>query len=321
MTSVPSISGIIGACLTPFDPDGRIDYNALAREIDFIVADADAVSIAAVEAAEYTMLSVEERKELMRRGTEMVAKRIPVILGVSHPSPRSVAGLAEYAAGLGADLVQVLIPLRPWGGQPTMGEVIEYFTQVAAASPLPIVAYHNPGPGADPSIDTMIRLSEIYKVQYFKESSRDITKISRLIEEIQLSGNGRYFTTMQPLLMTLLMGGGGATMPPPGTRIGAQVVRAFRDGDLERAKFWQRYYSLFPAKWAAYGLPPVMKSALKHFGVDIGDPAPPFRAVTPRDHAQIGQFLRQTGLLEGGQPTVSLTEVVAGLEREDTFLR
>src|SRR5436190_20583027 len=104
----PTLNGIIGACLTPFDDEGRVDYDALAREVDFIVADADAISIAAVEAAEYTMLTLEERKELMRRGGELVNHRLPVILGASSPSLRTSLELAEYAAELGADYVQVL---------------------------------------------------------------------------------------------------------------------------------------------------------------------------------------------------------------------
>ena len=322
MQPLPNIRGIVGACLTPFDDNGRVDYKALQQEIDFVVADANAISIGAVEAAEYTMLSIEERKELLRIGTEMVDERIPVLLGASNPSPRSVLELAEYAATVGGDMVQVLMPLRPWGGQPTMGELIQYFTDIASSSPLPIVAYHNPAVGADPNIEVTIRFSEINNVQAFKESSRDIIKISRLIEEIELAGNALYFTTMQPLLMTLIMGGSGATMPPPGTRIAAQVVKAFREGDMEGAKYWQRFYSLFPAKWGVYGLPPVMKSAMKHFGIDLGDPVPPYCPVSPRDHAQIGQFFKQIGLLEPGElPTVSLTEVVAGLDREDTFIR
>ncbi len=316
------IKGIVGACLTPFGEDDRVNYDALRREIDFIVADCDAISIAAVEAAEYTMLSREERKELLRVGTEMVDKRVPVILGVSSPSPREVIELAEYAAKVEGDLVQVLMPLRPWGGQPTIAELMEYFSQIASASPLPIVAYHNPGPGADPPQDAFVRISEINNIRYFKESSRDITKISRLIEQIDLAGKGHYFTTMQPLLATLMLGGSGATMPPPGTRIGAQVVKAFREGDLSRARFWQRCFALFPGKWAAYGLPPVMKSALKHLGVDIGEPARPYAPVSPRDHAQIGQFLRQMGLIgEAGPTELSLKEAAIALAQEDTFLR
>lgn len=316
------IKGIIGACLTPFGENDRVNYEALKREIDFIVGDCDAISIAAVEAAEYTMLSRDERKELLRIATEMVDKRVPVILGASSPSAREVIELAEYAARVGGDLVQVLMPLRPWGGQPTIAELMEFFTQVASASPLPLVAYHNPGPGADPPQDAFVRISEIGNVRYFKESSRDITKISRLIEQIDMAGKGHYFTTMQPLLATLVMGGSGATMPPPGTRIGAQVVKAFREGDLDRARYWQRCFALFPGKWAAYGLPPVMKSALKHFGVDIGDPSRPYAPVSPRDHTQIGQFLRQIGMIgEKGPTEESFREAAIALAQEDTFLR
>src|ERR671910_2437648 len=117
MAPTKTIKGIIGACLTPFDDNDHIDYAALEKEMDFLLADCDAVTIAAVEAAEYTMLSRDERKELLKIATEMVGKRLPVILGCSSPSPREVLDLAEYAAKVGGDFVQVLMPLRPWGGQ------------------------------------------------------------------------------------------------------------------------------------------------------------------------------------------------------------
>src|SRR3954454_9361101 len=146
MALTKPIKGIIGACLTPFGEDERVNFKALEKEIDFLVADCDAISIAAVEAAEYTMLSREERKDLLRAGTEMVAKRKPVLIGASSPSPREVVELAEYAATIGGDFIQVLMPLRPWGGQPTIAELMEFYTQVASASPLPVVCYHNPGP-------------------------------------------------------------------------------------------------------------------------------------------------------------------------------
>ncbi len=186
MTLTKPIKGIIGACLTPFDENDRVNYKALEKEIDFIVSDCDAITIAAVEAAEYTMLTRDERKEVLRVATEMVNKRVPVILGCSSPSPREVIELAEYSAKVGGDLVQVLMPLRPWGGQPTIAELMEFYTQVASASPLPVTCYHNPGPGADPPQDAFVKISEIDNIRYFKESSRDITKISRLIEQIDI---------------------------------------------------------------------------------------------------------------------------------------
>lgn len=290
------ISGVIGAALTPFDERGGVNFDALAREIEFLVEDVDAISIGAVEAAEYTMLTASDRLELLRQGGALVAGRKPLILGISSPSPSEALRLADVAAAAGADLVQVLMPLRPWGGQPTTGELVAYFTEIANRSPLPLVAYHNPGPGADPPIDAYVRLADIDRVHYFKESSRDITKITRLIELIERAGKAHYFTTMQPLLMTLMMGGSGATMPPPGTRLAARVVRAFRAGDLESATEAQRVFSTFPGKWGSYGLPPVMKCALRHLGLDLGDPCYPYEPVSAADGAAIGDLLRASGL-------------------------
>ena len=293
------LSGIICACLTPFDDDDRVDYAALEREIRYIVEECgvDAISIAAVEAAEYTRLTWEERQELIRRALEMVDHRIPTIAGCSHQNPRMVLEMAEHAATCGADLAQVLIPIRPWGGDPDDEELERFFGEIGDKSPLPIVAYHNPGPGADPGYGPFIELSRNPRVEYFKESSRDTAKIARMIEEIDRSGNASYFTTMQPLLMTLLLGGSGATMPPPGAKIGAEVVRAWRSGDLDGARRWQRLYAAFPSKWPTYGLPPVMKAALHEIGVEIGLPARPYLPVAPADRLQIRELLREAELL------------------------
>ncbi len=293
------LSGIICACLTPFDEDDRIDFAALEREIRYIVDECgvDAISIGAVEAAEYTRLSWEERQELLRAALEIVDHRLPTIAGCSHQNPRMVSEMCEFAATVGADLAQVLIPIRPWGGDPDDAELVRFFSDVGEQSPLPIVAYHNPGPGADPGYGAFIELSTNPSVRYLKESSRDTAKIARMVEEIDRAGHAGYFTTMQPLLMTLLMGGSGGTMPPPGAKIGAEVVKAFRAGDLDAARRWQRLYAAFPSKWPTYGLPPVMKCALHEIGVDIGQPARPYLPVAPADRLQIRELLREAELL------------------------
>src|SRR5947209_11718962 len=114
MALTKPIKGIIGACLTPFGDDDHVNYKALEKEIDFLVADCDAISIAAVEAAEYTMLSRDEGKELLRIGTDIVNKRVPVLLGCSSPSPRAVIELADYGATVDAGRVHAIMAQRPW---------------------------------------------------------------------------------------------------------------------------------------------------------------------------------------------------------------
>ncbi|HZD66265.1 MAG TPA: dihydrodipicolinate synthase family protein [Acidimicrobiales bacterium] len=288
------LEGIIGACLTPWAEDGSVDGDRLGELLDFMVGHCDAVSILGVEASEYRALSGADRRAWLRRGIAQVAGRVPVLAGASSPRVAEVIELAELAAAAGADYAQVLIPRRPWGPEAGTAELVRYFAQVADASPLPLIVYHNPTRGSDPPIEAFLRLAEVDGVAGFKESSRDIAKIGRLIDT--LPRGVQYFTTMQPLLASLLVGGAGAMMPVPATLLGARLMAAYRAGDLEAAAGWQRRFGVFPATWATYGLTPIMRVALRHLGLDIGGSTPPFAEVSPEHDAQIAAFLAEVGL-------------------------
>lgn len=299
----PDIRGIIATCLTPFDAEGRVAFDALQREIDYIVdaCRADAIAFAATEDAEYTMLDWAQRTELMARGTEMVGGRIPVVVGISHPATQRAIELADHAKAAGADAVQLLLPTRLWGGDPDPDETYDYVAEIARRSPLPVSLYENRRTGSDAAIPLFLRLADVLNVPYIVETSGDVTRISRLAEEIDRRGSARYFTTIESLLINLTLGASGAQMPPPAARVGGEVVRAFRAGDMERAVEWQRILGLFPGRWRRYGLPPVMKAAMRHMGIDLGNPMPPYAAVSERDGAAIGQFLESVGLKEPGE--------------------
>ena len=161
------------------------------------------VVAAGVETQEYTYLSLAERKELIRRTIELVDRRVPVMVGISHASFKTAIELAHDAERLGAAAVQLLAPLRPFAGPPTQGDLIAYFEAIGRETRLPITLYLNPGPGADVSVPDTIALAKLPQVQLIKESSRDLARVSRLIVEIDRAGHARYFTTMQMLLATL----------------------------------------------------------------------------------------------------------------------
>src|SRR5215467_753056 len=194
--------GLIVAPLTPFTSDLEVDEPALARQIDYVIKDCRATMIVAagVETQEYTYLSFEQRKELIRRTVELTAGRVPVMVGISHPSFRTAVTLAHEAERLGAAAVQLLAPLRPFAGPPTRDDLIAYFEAIGRETRLPITLYLNPGPGADVSVADTVALAMLPQVQLIKESSRDLARVSRLIVEIDRAGHARYFTTMQMLL-------------------------------------------------------------------------------------------------------------------------
>lgn len=294
------LPGLIVPPLTPFTKDLKVDFDLLKREIDYVVDECGAtiVSAAGVETQEYHYLPFEQRKELLRRTAEFVDGRAGLAIGVSHPAVATVMELVELAVDMKADAVQLLAPLRPYGGAPSLGELVTYYKTIAERSPLPVILYMNPGPGADVPPDWAIEICKIDNVKFVKESSRDLSRVSRLVVEIEHAGLAHYFTTMQMLFATLTLGGSGIALPPPAAYIAKRVLDAFLAKDLARAAEIQLQFALFPAKWMSKGLAPVLKAAMDVIGLSMGDPYPPFPALTTEEKQALAAVLKKTCLFD-----------------------
>ncbi len=279
--------------LTPFTDSLAVDYPALQKGIDAVIERCDPAMIVAagVEAQEYQFLSFDQRLDLVRATIEGVGGRRPVAVGISHPSFRIAVELAHFAERQGAGAVQLLAPQKPTGGAPTTAELIRYFELIGRETSLPIVLYLNPGPGADVSIPATVELAKLDCVKFIKESSRDLSRVSRLIVEIEQAGLARYFTTMQMLLITLQLGGSGATLPPPAAEIARHIIEAYQAGDVARAAKLQKIFAIFPSRWMSYGLAAVMKASANYLGLQLGDPYPPYEPIRGAHLEELRRFL------------------------------
>ena len=132
--------GLIVAPLTPFTSDQTVDEAALKRQIDYVIDDCCATMVVAagVETQEYTYLSFDARKALIHRTIELVDGRVPVMVGISHPSFKTAIELAHDAERHGAAAVQLLAPLRPFAGPPTQADLIAYFEAIGRETQVPI---------------------------------------------------------------------------------------------------------------------------------------------------------------------------------------
>ena len=299
MTDEPRRPGLVVPPLTPFGADLEVDYDALARGVDYVIDDCDAAMVVAagVEAQEYQYLDLPQRRTLIARTVEFVDGRRPVVVGVSHPSFKISAQLAQLAEELGAAAIQLLAPTRPIGGVPTLTELERYVDLVARETSLPVMLYLNPGPGATVSPEETVALAAHDAVQYLKESSRDLARVARLIDEIDRAGLAQYFTTVQMMLISLQLGGSGVTLPPPAARIARRVLEAFLVGDLDEATRLQQQFSAYPARWMRDGLTSVMKASLDILGMPAGDPYPPYGPVTGRARDELKAYLATTDLM------------------------
>jgi 4-hydroxy-tetrahydrodipicolinate synthase len=292
------LPGTVVPPLTPFTEDLRVDYDKLAGIVDYVVEDCGAsmVVAAGVEAQEYQYLDFEARKELMAKTIEMVGGRAPVVAGISHPSFRVAVELAHFAEAKGAAVVQLLAPNRPTGGPAKLSEHVAYYQAVLRETGLPMMLYLNAGPGADVSLPATVELASLDGIDYVKESSRDLARVSRLVEEIEHAGHAHYFTTMQMYLATLSLGGSGVTLPAPAALIARRITDAFVAGDIAEAQRLQRQFTVWPARWMPFGLAAVMKATSNYLGVPAGAPYPPYEPVSGEALEKLHAYLATTDL-------------------------
>lgn len=196
--------GVATALATPF-ADGKIDYSALKRMIDFqIEGGVDAILICGTT-GESPSLTDGETHELIDRSAEMIDGRVKMIVGSGSLVMSRALEQSRFASEHGADALLVITPFYNKG---TKTGIAEYFRRIANHTDKPIIIYNVPSrTGVDISLDTIADIYDEENIVAVKEASGSIDKtldITTFFPELCVySGND----TMT--LPVLSLGGGG----------------------------------------------------------------------------------------------------------------
>jgi 4-hydroxy-tetrahydrodipicolinate synthase len=177
--SVKSWSGVYPAATTQFKPDSSLDVEATQRGLDALVRDGVHGLVVLGTCGENNSLEAAEKRQVLRAAVEVVAGRIPVIVGVSEMTTDRGTDFARDAERIGADGLMVL-PAMVY--VPTEAELEAHFRTVAAASSLPIMLYNNPPAyRAAITLDVLRRLADVPTIVAVKESAPDTRRFTDLI--------------------------------------------------------------------------------------------------------------------------------------------
>ena len=175
-----SITGSIVALVTPMLEDGRIDYDALRRLIDWHVAEGtDCIGVVGTT-GESPTVSMDENCEVIRVAVEQAAGRVPIMAGTGANNTSEAIELTRYAKKVGADCHLSVVP---YYNKPSQEGIYRHFKAIAEAVDLPMVLYNVPGRTvADMLPETALRLAQIPGVIAIKEASGDIARAAHLIK-------------------------------------------------------------------------------------------------------------------------------------------
>jgi len=171
--------GVYPAVLTPFTASFEIDYEMFAKNTEAQIAAGVHGIILAGSLGEASALETEEKFALLEYALKVVNGRIPVILNLSENTTKNAVEFAKRAKASGADGLMLLPPMRYKADD---REVVEYFKAVANATDLPILIYNNPVDyGIKVTLEMFDELIACPTIQAVKESTRDLTNVTRMI--------------------------------------------------------------------------------------------------------------------------------------------
>jgi 4-hydroxy-tetrahydrodipicolinate synthase len=171
--------GVYPAITTKFTKDDRLDLDTFEKNVRAqIKAGIDGIILGG-SLGEASSLDTKEKEILVKHTLQLTSDKIPVILNIAEQTTESAVQQAKNAEKWGTDGIMILPPMRY---KATDDETVTYFKTVAAATSLPIMIYNNPiDYGINVSLEMFEDLAAHDNIQAIKDSSRDVTNITKLI--------------------------------------------------------------------------------------------------------------------------------------------
>lgn len=250
--------GIYAPTMTFFDPETEeLDIPTIKKHAQRLIRDGLVGLVTMGSNGEAVHCTREEKLAVTKATREALDEAgytsTPIILGATEGSVRGTVELSKLAAEAGADYT-LLLPPSYYRAQIDEESIINYFTQVADASPLPVIIYNYPGAvsGIDLDSDVLIKLAQHPNIVGTKFTCGNTGKLTRVALGTNAktpfqegSGYMAFGGMCDFTLQTLASGGsgiiaGGANVMP---KVCARVWNLYAEGKKEEAEALQKILS------------------------------------------------------------------------------
>jgi 4-hydroxy-tetrahydrodipicolinate synthase len=198
--------GVIPALTTKFTSDDQLDLPLFKKNLLYqLEAGVNGIVLGGT-LGEASVLTTAEKETLVKFAIETVAGKVPVILNIAEGSTNEALHQASLASKWGAEGLMILPPMRYKSDH---RETVTYFKTVAHSTALPMMIYNNPVDyKIDVTLDMFEELTVCNNIQAVKESTRDVTNVTRMIN--RFGDRFKILCGVDPLAMEeMLLGADG----------------------------------------------------------------------------------------------------------------
>lgn len=288
-----TLKGMGVALITPFRPDNKIDFDALGRVVDHILAGGAHFIVVLGTTAETPTLSRDEQEAVRTFVATQVAGRVPLVLGVGG---NDTAAVASRMADGRLEGFSAVLSVVPFYNKPTQEGIYRHYRVLADASPVPLILYNVPGrTGVNMSAETVLRLAQDEpRIIGVKEASGRADQIRDILQgrpegfEV-ISGDDALTYPIMGIGATGVISVLGNACPKEFSRM---VELCLEGRHKEAAPIHERMTELYKLLFAD-GNPAGIKAALHHKGMIENVLRLPLLPATEPTCVRIGEILDQ----------------------------
>ena len=298
---------LVGPCVpvvTFYDRELRLDLERLRGHIRFLIeggiTEGSGFLLVAGAGGDFPLLSLDERKQVAAAAIEEAAGKVPVVVGAQDSNPKTTIELANYAAELGCDAVQIS---PPYYFTPSDEDILRLFHIFSQEIQTGIMLYNTPWEGKNIGLELLGKLIELPNVVAVKWAAPTLHEYRMGLylysEQVAMINN------MAMAVWAMMLGCTGfithlANVWPAHE---VETYHLIKDGRfmeaLERQKrLWLPWYN-FRAKMGkrTAGESSVVKAALELLGQpQVGPVRPPARELRPEEKKELREILAQGGV-------------------------
>lgn len=169
------------ALITPFS-NGEVDYEAIKRQVHFLIDNHIQSIVVNGTTAENPTLTDEEKDRILTTVIEENAQRVPIIVGTGTNNTQKSIEASLRAKALGADAIMLI---TPYYLKTSQRGLVAHFEAIANATELPVVLYNVPSrTNSIIEVDTVVRLSENPYIVALKDATNDFNYLAELQQRL-----------------------------------------------------------------------------------------------------------------------------------------
>lgn len=237
-----NLKGLGVAMVTPFHPDGTIDFESIPRVVEHIVSGQADYLVVLGTTAEVACLSANEKRQVVQAIVSSNQNRLPLVIGIGG---NNTAQLVAEIQATDLSAFGAILSVSPYYNKPTQEGIYHHFAELAKVSPLPMIVYNVPSrTGSSVEASTFIRLAQDFEnIIAIKEASGSMLQAQEIIKEAP--SHIQVISGDDALTLPMLLAGAVGTISVLGNAMPIPLTKMFEyveAGNLKKA--YQLHYEL-----------------------------------------------------------------------------